>query len=87
MAGIFRISNELAPKPENELSTELCIPSMAVNIPTNAVIPKEIMSAVKIVLSQFHFIDLSNSNTFSLRFMLDAVQLNFSLQFISLFTA
>jgi hypothetical protein len=46
------------------------MPSIAVKMPTNEVIPSEIIKAVRMVLNKLLFIDLKPSKTFSFKFIL-----------------
>jgi hypothetical protein len=59
----------LAPRLEKLVSMDDFIPSIAVRIPTNEVIPMAIIDAVKIVLNKLDFIDLIPSLIFSFKFI------------------
>lgn len=61
--------NVLAPILVKLLLIEPLIPSMAVNIPTKAIIPKAIMSTVKVVRSNCALMELSASLIFSINGM------------------
>src|SRR5690606_20579710 len=63
----LRMVKELAPMEENESVNEFLIASIDVRIPTNAVIPMAIISAVRNVRSLLLLIDCNESFTFSRR--------------------
>ena len=63
---LFRIVNELAPKLVKLLLMEPFIASIADEMPTNAVIPKKIISIVKNALNLFPFMESVATLIFSL---------------------
>jgi hypothetical protein len=60
----------LAPRLEKLVFIDDLIPSMEVSMPTRAVIPIAMISAVKMVLSRFALIDFVPSLIFSRKFIL-----------------
>jgi hypothetical protein len=61
------MAKALAPIVENWAVRVLLIDSMAVNIPTRAIIPNAMINIVSIALRELAFIDLTAIRTFSLR--------------------